>query len=552
MPKQRHDKIFGFLHLNLSGYDSRGPMSFKQTIEILSRGSAQAVSTQNPKQSDAYKLKKYLYVKTPVEKALHRALDESDCQQIIFLCGSSGDGKSEIFSHIPRKYSSTFDFHLDATHSYDPGKNAIQTLNDKFKDHKASTQSLIVGINIGMLGNFAAEGDETHADIKTSIKYFLAGDNIANETHRFINFEDYPKFELKGDDIKAPFVGPLLNRICAQVEKNPLYAQSTKDPRNKHLRRNYRLLCIPEVQQCICSLLFYAHVKFDQFLTARTILDFVYQIVSGKGSLFDNLFCGQGTELFDSLRMLDPCHTRSKSLDLFQVKASLNLFEDDFGVFKEHIEQKYEPRLTESRSWVRLFYVLQHMDISNNYHHRFREDLTRDLFGEFQRVWQLHRDYDGDAQTKAELRQFYKRTFLSAVTRFVNRFAPEVRQERFLLGTRNDYAMSADSAIQPDLIRLMGQKPRTLRSFDVYLRIGNDKHIRPFPVSVSFLELVRKINDGYRPNTHDKTTVMTLEELVDEVRCHVRQTKRLHLQFQDRKWVLTLDDMEDEILVERQ
>jgi DNA phosphorothioation-dependent restriction protein DptF len=526
-------------------------MSFKKTIEILSRGSAQAVSTQNPRKSDAYKLKKYLYVKTPVEKALHRALDESDSQRIIFLCGSSGDGKSEIFSHIPRKYSSTFDFHLDATHSYDPGKDAIQTLNDKFKDHKASTQSLIVGINIGMLGNFEAAGDEAHADIKRSIKQFLAGDNIANETHRFINFEDYPKFELKGVEIKAPFVGPLLNRICAQVEKNPLYIQSIQDTRNKHLRKNYRLLCIPEVQQRICSLLFYAHLKFDQFLTARTILDFVYQIVSGKGSLFDNLFCGQGTELFDSLRMLDPCHTRSKSLDLFQVKASLNLFEADFDVFEKDIKQKYDLSITESRSWVRLFYILQDMDLSNNYHHRFREDLTRDLFDDFQKVWQLHHDYNGDAHRKAELRQFYKQTFLSAVTRFVNRFAPEVRQERFLLGTRNDYALSADSVIQPDLTRLADQEPRTLRSFDVYLRIGNDNRIGPFPVSVSFLELALKINHGYRPNTHDKTTVMTLEELVEEVRNHVRHTKRLHLQFQDREWELTLDELEDEIRVER-
>ena len=453
-------------------------MSFTTTIEMLSKGSAQAVTTLNSKNEDAEKLKKYLYVRTPVEKALLNTLDDSTEKRIVFLCGSSGDGKSEIFRRIHKKYSSDFDFHLDATHSFDPGKDAIQTLDDRFNEYKSSTRPLVVGINIGMLGNFAADGDDVHADVKTSINEFLSGQLVTSNEHVFTNFEKHPKFELQGADIKAPFIAPLLARICAQDDKNPIYVQSKQGDQSTELHRNYALLCVPEVQRRICSLLFYAHLKFDQFLTARTVLDFVYQILKGKGSLFDNLFCGRGSELFDSLRMLDPCHSRSKSLDLFQVKVSIGLIAPEFQVFRQDIKTQFGLELAEPRSWVRLFYVMQDVELSNNYHRSFREDLQRELFDEFRAVWQLHRDYDGkEREKRAQLRKFYSDTFISAVTSFANRFAPGIRRDRFLLGKPNGFALSATSTMQPELSRLATEQPTQLRTFDAYLKVGHEHKI---------------------------------------------------------------------------
>lgn len=527
-------------------------MSLKQTIEMLSKGSAQAVTTLNSSSADAEKLKKYLYVRTPVEKALLAALDGSSEKRIVFLCGSSGDGKSEIFRRIHKKYSPVFDFHLDATHSFDPGKDAIQTLDDKFNEYKSSARPLVVGVNIGMLGNFAADGDVVHEDIKFSIEHFLMGRPVPNSEHAFINFETHPKFELSGKEINAQFIGPLLQRICAADDKNPIYSQSQQGSGSSDLHRNYALLCVPEVQQRICSLLFYAHLKFDQFLTARTVLDFVYQILSGKDSLFDNLFCGKGSELFDSLRMLDPCHARSKLLDLFQVKTSLGLIAPEFQVFKDDIRSQFGLELTEPRSWVRLFYVMQDVELSNNFHHRFRDDLKRGLFDEFRDIWQLHRDYDGeDKEKRTRLRKFYSDTFVSAVISFANRFAPEIRRDRFLLGKPNGFALSANSPVQPDLSLLASEEPTQLRSFDAHLKAGDEK-IGPIPVSVNFLELARKINQGYRPNTHDKTTVVKLEELVEEIRRIVRTTDWLYIQADGSEWKLENDHYENEIIVERQ
>lgn len=47
-------------------------MSLKQTIEMLSKGSAQAVTTLKTQGADAEMLKKYMYVETPVEKCCSR------------------------------------------------------------------------------------------------------------------------------------------------------------------------------------------------------------------------------------------------------------------------------------------------------------------------------------------------------------------------------------------------------------------------------------------------------------------------------------------------
>jgi DNA phosphorothioation-dependent restriction protein DptF len=527
-------------------------VTLKKTIEMLSMGSAEAVTTLHSSSLQAEKLKNYLYVRTPVEKALTKVLAESTSKRILFLCGSSGDGKSEVFRRIHEKYASDFDFHLDATHSFDPGKNAIQTLDDRFREYKSANRPLVVGINIGMLANYEVDGADEHNDIKNAISHFLKTDNSLDSNCIFINFESYPKFLLKGQQIEAPFIGSLLQRICAASDSNPIYSEFLNSDPNTRLHQNFKLLCVPEIQNRICALLFYAHLKFDQFLTARTILDFAFQILSGPGTLFDNLFAGHGSELVESLQKLDPCHARSKRLDLFQVKASLGLHEAEFETFRDSAQREFGLIIKEPRTWVRLFYMMQDVEFSNNYHHRFRDDLKRDLFDQYRAIWQLHRDYDGnDKGQKTALRDFYSKVFVPAITRFANRFAPEIPRNRFLLGKPNGFAISATATMQPEMSKIEENAPSQLRFFEAYLRIGHEHHVRPVPITVNFLELACRINAGYRPNTHDKTTVVQLEEVVEEVRRIVKQTQCLRIQKGAIEWDLTDDEKENEINVER-
>ena len=116
-------------------------MNFRTMLDTLSRSSAQAVRTFDNTQGTAGTVKEYLYVETSIEHAFHQALEQVDsAAHILFLCGSSGDGKSEILIRSYARYQTRFQFHLDATHSFQPDKNAIQTLDDVFSRHKHQGQ----------------------------------------------------------------------------------------------------------------------------------------------------------------------------------------------------------------------------------------------------------------------------------------------------------------------------------------------------------------------------------------------------------------------------
>jgi ABC-type uncharacterized transport system fused permease/ATPase subunit len=117
-------------------------MNFEELIETLSKGSATAVTTLESNVAELNALKEYLYVQTPVEQALRSEIDRNlKSPRVIFVCGSSGDGKSELFRRIHASYAKKVRFHLDATHSFDPQKDAIQTLDDQFAAFKAGNQS---------------------------------------------------------------------------------------------------------------------------------------------------------------------------------------------------------------------------------------------------------------------------------------------------------------------------------------------------------------------------------------------------------------------------
>ena len=314
-------------------------MNFRTLLDTLSRSSAQAVSTLG--NSSGNPVKDYLYIKTAVERAFLSAIEQATSpEKIIFLCGSSGDGKSEILTHYYKQYSSTINFHLDATHSFQPDMTAMETLDQVFVDHKHSDKPLVVGINIGMLGNYAEEGAEEHGAIIRSIRAFLDDrhDDISSE-HVFLNFEDFPKFEPENDQIVAPFIQDLLTKITQSTQENPFYAAWQREAATMSgtLYANYRLLQYPEIQQVIIRTLLKVRLKYEQFLTARTLLDFVHQLLTGPGHLFDNLFTSKATELAKALAHFDPCTIRSKDIDLFLVQKSLNIANPEFNAFQEGV-----------------------------------------------------------------------------------------------------------------------------------------------------------------------------------------------------------------------
>ena len=190
-------------------------MRFKEILSVLSKSSPYAVSTERDQAISELldAVKQYLYIPTDIERDFKAELDSiyHTDRKIIFLCGSSGDGKSEILTRYSKEYSKAATFHLDATHSFDPNTTAIQTLDKLFDEFESSPISLVVGINIGMLGNYAQEGNNEH--ISNAINQFLKGSRLYGNV-TFLNFEDYAKFRLDEAGHTSEFIQKVFVLIC--------------------------------------------------------------------------------------------------------------------------------------------------------------------------------------------------------------------------------------------------------------------------------------------------------------------------------------------------
>ncbi|WP_349618332.1 DNA phosphorothioation-dependent restriction protein DptF [Azotobacter salinestris] len=516
-------------------------MEFDTLIGTLARSSAQAVSTLARSSDEIERFKDYLYIETDIEKMFISALESThDSRAIIFLCGSSGDGKSELLKRHQAALGEGFNYHLDATHSFKPDQSAIQALDDLFDRHRESDKPLVVGINIGMLLNFQNTGSERHQDIKQAIASFVAGCREMNH-FKFINFEDYPKFSLHDGKVDSRFVRELLLRITAATENNPLYQAFLEDqPHAQTLRyHNYRLLQSPAVQEALIRTLLHARLKFDLFFSARALLDFIQHLITGRAVLFDNVFSAPENALAASLSSLDPCVLRSKNIDEFLIHQSLGVADAEFEAFKGSYFEQFGKQELQPLSWIRAFHMLQGEDIGNNYHKSFGFDFSRPLLDEYIQIWQLH----ASVENKRDLRHFYENQLINGLRKFSNRLAAQHLKDStaIYLGKRNSIILSSRARISMDAINLQQTAPSQINSFQATIKVGGTS-IKPFPVTLPFLEMIQRVLGGYRPNRHDKSTIVILEEVVEEITRVANQSQKLYFHKSNSSWSLLVED----------
>lgn len=495
-------------------------MQFTQLLDTLARSSAQAVTTLGQGQKEQDELKSYLYVETEIEKDFRRLLDSNLTRDtVIFLCGSSGDGKSEILKRYHETYSKRVRFHLDATHAFKPDQDAIEALDQLFDEHRESDKPLVIGINVGMLFNFASQVHPRHENIRNAIESYLQSGDEISVSYNFLNFEQYPKFSIEDGKTGSSFISELFSRVVASIENNPLHLAYLDAVRTNPstLTLNYELLKHEQVRDRIVHLLLSARLKFDQFLSARALLDFIHHLICGPNLIFNNLFVTGNNDLSDVISHFDPCTIRSRSIDQFLVQHPLGIREEAFDEFQDSVQEALSIADLESAGWLRFFYLFQDVDIGNDFHQQFKKDFEQPLYDRYIEIWRLHKSYDGSAKERQKLRSFYKDELVYALVRFGNRLNPSLTAKQHLfLCSRNSVFISAVADIKPDLKRVENEKTVNIHEFPVCLKVG-DEPLQTFNVNLSFLELVSKINDGYRPNKHDKNTIVILEEIVEDI-----------------------------------
>lgn len=500
-------------------------------IEKLSKSSPQAVFT--PKtitDSGNDTIFDYLYIETDIEKDYKHLLSESrNSKVMIFLCGSSGDGKSAIIGQNQKYFEKYYDVHIDATHSFRPDQSAIEALDDVFSRHKDGNKSLVVGINMGILLNYAREGSSEHNDIKEDIEHYNVEKKDSQNVH-FINFEDYPKFEMDDQKISSSFIHELLKKVSIVSEENPFYKAYTSDLANsihKVEHQNFHLLSHQAIQKSIVELLVTVHLKYDQFLTSRGILDLIYMLLKGPRLLIDQLFESDSNSILENTKKEDPILFRTKQLDTFVLERSSNKTDSELDEFIMKFNSSCQKTILhkdKSHTLVRTFFLFRDSECSTNYHQKFSQDFNDHSTLEYVRLIIANQNYN--SETKKTIQNFYKE-IKHAIFAYANKKSPDLtKKELFQFDKTNNYNISAHLEITPDLTRLQEATMHTINHFRCYLKV-NEISIEPIVVTLSMYKMILAINKGYRPNKHDRNTIIIFEELIEKISDEVKKSKKL-------------------------
>ncbi|WP_249447757.1 DNA phosphorothioation-dependent restriction protein DptF, partial [Escherichia coli] len=505
----------------------------RKALGVLAKSSSFSVTTMTHRQKDEFdQLKEQLFVKQEIETELQRYLDVAKPGEIIFLCGSSGDGKSEILTRCKSnpRYQQRFSFHLDATHSFAPRQSAIDALNDLFSNHHQHSYPLLIGINTGMLANFAREGAECHLAIRTAIDSFLSADQEESRPYRsgncsFFDFEHYPKFQFNEKKQYSSFIKALLDNLTRDDDSNLFQFifrhDETVNPELKEVA-NYKLLCLSGVQNVLITQLFKARLIKDQFVTTRTLLDFLHHLLMGPGYLFDNLFTGAENDLIKKVSDFDPARLHTYEIDQFILRYELGLVDpelDDFLAALAPLHIRFDRQCVnpgDAASLIRLFWLLQDESLGNNYHQKFSVFFNESLFEHYSEIWHLHKNYTADSEQKKALNRFYTSELIAGIQRYANRKAPELsmQKEEFFLGEYGGVKITAPVELKPDWEAIRNKNTAHPTGFDVHLKVGQNS-LLPVRIGLNLFELLNKLNNGYRPNKYDKNAIVLLDEIVE-------------------------------------
>ena len=508
-------------------------ITLRKALGVLAKSSSFSVTTVTHRQKDEFdQLKEQLFVKQEIETELQRYLDVAKPGEIIFLCGSSGDGKSEILTRCKSnpRYQQRFSFHLDATHSFAPRQSAIDALNDLFSNHHQHSYPLLIGINTGMLANFAREGAECHLAIRTAIDSFLSADQEESRPYRsgncsFFDFEHYPKFQFNEKKQYSSFIKTLLDNLTRNDDSNLFQFifrhDETVNPELKEVA-NYKLLCLPGVQDVLITQLFKVRLIKDQFVTTRTLLDFLHHLLMGPGYLFDNLFTGAENDLIKKVSDFDPARLHTYEIDQFILRYELGLVDpelDDFLAALAPLHIRFDRQCVnpgDAASLIRLFWLLQDESLGNNYHQKFSVFFNESLFEHYSEIWHLHKNYTADSEQKKALNRFYTSELIAGIQRYANRKAPELsmQKEEFFLGEYGGVKITAPVELKPDWEAIRNKNTAHPTGFDVHLKVGQNS-LLPVRIGLNLFELLNKLNNGYRPNKYDKNAIVLLDEIVE-------------------------------------
>ncbi|MCY9138067.1 DNA phosphorothioation-dependent restriction protein DptF [Peribacillus frigoritolerans] len=559
-------------------------------LSKLKESSQEAIENSN--QFSGFK--EYLHVKRSIQDDLEQALNRSVSRnqaQLIFLCGSVGDGKSHLLAYLKNKYPdlvNQFMIHNDATESFDPQKSSLDTLAEILKPFsddkiKGAQDKLILAINLGVLNNFmesayALENFKVLSEFIKAANVFETStitENKENDNFHLISFSDYQPFELTVSGSVSEYYSTLLERLVNNTEENPFYRAylRDKDRIKGFFITNYELLMLPEIREGIVDLLIQAIIKHKMIISTRSLLNFIHDIMvpanqevdyinsdavqKTEGLLPYLLFEGrERSHLLSVISALDPIHKRTDVVD--QILIELNNSLDIKDTFHKYIDLSALGDWTKEIESVGAFH-----ELTESSRHLYNKALIRLAYFLANEVKEVFVDSD----YKEYLLYLYH--FNTGSRNGLKRMNSLLKESIFLWNGRpkNDYVYIDKSNQNIQVAQLLPIKPYfghlvdgdsgVLNRFHLTVRLAlgdmNGKNPIFLEIDYPLYEMFVKLSKGYRPNKKDKEDCIQFVEFIDKVMQHGNREKELlfvNLQ-SNKSFKLIFDDVYEEFTFRR-
>ncbi|MDE9444772.1 DNA phosphorothioation-dependent restriction protein DptF [Xenorhabdus bovienii] len=500
-------------------------MLLEKYLNILSKSSPYAVSTLRKSDDDddyVLRIKKYLYIQSDIEHDFSNALACSKNSEIFYLCGSSGDGKSEILTRCYRKYNQEIIFHLDATHSYSQHSSAVDCLNNLFSKYKCEQFKLAIGINIGMMQKFIRFGSSEHEDIKENMRSFFYNRHVkgyVNEKSHFYDFECYPRIVLDNRKIKSSFVSEFITRLTAQKLDNPFWSAYIENKKNnEQLYKNYKFLSIPNVQKKLVELFCLIRLYEEQFLIPRTFADFIFNILTldNKKTLADNVFTLFDNELSKKMINFDPAKKRNEFLDNFVVEYYIGMLDNNLKSDIEDLRNNFGCGDGVS-TIIRQAFLLHGNDKYKFLQKSVSEGYANNVLDIYLRLHDITFKIDINSNDEDWYDEFVEDIVAKSLFMFANRNAISLGNEYLSMRDMGDGVyVGVKTSITANYDLLEKNKMHSIDFIPIYLNV-NDTPLAEFKLDIKLLDFMINIIDGYKPNMQNKGIVIKLEELLNSI-----------------------------------
>jgi DNA phosphorothioation-dependent restriction protein DptF len=244
---------------------------------------------------------KYMDVERPIRRDLIDTIKrgmEKPSAQLIFLSGSTGDGKSHLLAYLNeycKDDTQKYRIYNDATASSRYNLTAEDTLEEEliqFSDDKieSSGAKMILAINLGVLTNFISRISVQQRYSK--LVSFINKSKILNEesfehvveegNFSLVSFSSYNIVELNQDGVSSKYITEIFDKIGNTFDGNLFYQAYKKDLENginADYMVNYYMFTNCTLRKKLVHKICEFIVKYRVILSTRHLLDFVYNII---------------------------------------------------------------------------------------------------------------------------------------------------------------------------------------------------------------------------------------------------------------------------------